>query len=197
MAGRKRSLVCCEPNSAITGPTILVLKFSGSGTFLLQWSTAPFGSPAGIAVDSSGHVFVTLQNSNTIQKFTSTGTWLASWGSQGSGNGQFNFMEDIAIDRNGDLYVADSDNRRIQKLDSDGNWLDGWGFTTKIIVGSIRACMDVQAAALAGAHIITIPPQFLPKMVDHKYTRETVRQFNEDAAKASDESLKKLAVRAV
>jgi transaldolase len=42
----------------------------------------------------------------------------------------------------------------------------------------------VQIAALAGAHIVTIPPQFLPKMVDHKYTRETVAQFNRDAEKA-------------
>jgi transaldolase len=44
--------------------------------------------------------------------------------------------------------------------------------------------LDVQNAALAGAHVVTIPPQFLAKMVDHKYTRETVRQFNQDAAKA-------------
>jgi transaldolase len=43
--------------------------------------------------------------------------------------------------------------------------------------------MDIQNAALAGAHIITIPPQFLPKMVDHRYTRETVRQFVQDAEK--------------
>jgi transaldolase len=41
--------------------------------------------------------------------------------------------------------------------------------------------MDIQNAALAGAHIITIPPQFLPKMVDHRYTRETVHQFVQDA----------------
>jgi transaldolase len=43
--------------------------------------------------------------------------------------------------------------------------------------------MDIQSAALAGAHIITIPPQFLSKMVDHHYTRETVRQFVQDAEK--------------
>ena len=47
--------------------------------------------------------------------------------------------------------------------------------------------MDIQNAALAGAHIITIPPQFLPKMVDHRYTRETVRQFVEDAEKTLDQ----------
>jgi transaldolase len=63
-------------------------------------------------------------------------------------------------------------------------WLDEWGYAAKIIVGSIRAVMDVQTAALARAHIVTIPPQFLPKMLDHKYTRETVAQFNRDAERA-------------
>ncbi len=63
-------------------------------------------------------------------------------------------------------------------------WLDDWKYPAEIIVGSVRTVMDIQNAALAGAHIVTIPPQFLPKMVDHKYTRETVRQFNQDAEKA-------------
>jgi transaldolase len=63
-------------------------------------------------------------------------------------------------------------------------WLTEWGSSSRIIVGSIRTVMDIQNAALAGAHIITIPPQFLPKMIDHKYTRETVKQFNQDAAAA-------------
>jgi len=63
-------------------------------------------------------------------------------------------------------------------------WLDMWRHPAQIIVGSIRTVMDIQQAALAGAHIITIPPAFLPKMVDHKYSRETVRQFNRDAARA-------------
>ena len=63
-------------------------------------------------------------------------------------------------------------------------WLERWQFKSKIIVGSIRSVADILQAAMAGAHIITIPPQFLPKMADHKYTRETVRQFVADAQKA-------------
>jgi transaldolase len=43
---------------------------------------------------------------------------------------------------------------------------------------------DILGAAKAGAHIITIPPQFLSKMADHKYSRETVRQFIADARNA-------------
>jgi transaldolase len=63
-------------------------------------------------------------------------------------------------------------------------WLRRWESQARVLVGSIRSVMDVQRAAEAGADIITIPPAMLPKMVDHKYSRETVRQFNEDAARA-------------
>lgn len=63
-------------------------------------------------------------------------------------------------------------------------WLDMWGYKSKIIVGSIRAVMDIQQAALAGAHVITIPPQFMDKMLDHKYSRYTVNQFVADGRKA-------------
>lgn len=63
-------------------------------------------------------------------------------------------------------------------------WLERWKYKSKVIVGSIRSVGDVLSAATAGAHIITIPPQFLGKMADHRYTRETVRQFVTDAQKA-------------
>jgi len=53
-------------------------------------------------------------------------------------------------------------------------WLRRWESQARVLVGSIRSVMDVQRAAEAGADIITIPPAMLPKMVDHKYSRETV-----------------------
>ena len=79
--------------------------------------------------------------------------------------------------------VADEGNDPAVVIHNVRRWLDDWELSTRIIVGSIRTVMDIQNAALAGAHIITIPPQFLPKMVDHRYTRETVRQFVQDAQK--------------
>jgi len=83
--------------------------------------------------------------------------------------------------------IADEGNDPAIVIRNVRSWLEEWEYTAKIIVGSIRAVMDIQAAALAGAHIITIPPQFLPKMADHKYTRETVSQFNNDAARALEQ----------
>lgn len=83
--------------------------------------------------------------------------------------------------------VADEGNDPSVTIRNVRSWLDDWDLSSHIIVGSIRTVMDIQSAALAGAHIITIPPQFLPKMVDHRYTRETVRQFVQDAEKTLDQ----------
>ena len=80
--------------------------------------------------------------------------------------------------------VADEGGNAFDVIKNSVEWLERWNYKSRIIVGSIRSVGDVLSAALAGAHIITIPPQFLLKMADHKYTRETVRQFVADAQKA-------------
>lgn len=80
--------------------------------------------------------------------------------------------------------VADEGNDPAVVIRNVRQWLETWGYTAKIIVGSIRSVIDIQNAALAGAHILTVPPQFFAKMVDHKYSRDTVRQFNRDAEEA-------------
>lgn len=67
-------------------------------------------------------------------------------------------------------------------------WLDMWGYESKIIVGSIRTVKDIQDAALAGAHVLTIPPDIALKMIDHKYSRFTVQQFVGDGQKAFAEA---------
>lgn len=56
------------------------------------------------------------------------------------------------------------------------------GTTAEIIVGSIRHLMDVNDAVLAGAHIVTVPPPFFPKMCQHPKTDEVVSQFCSDFA---------------
>jgi transaldolase len=80
--------------------------------------------------------------------------------------------------------VADEGHDPAQLIAGLQQWLRRWESQARVLVGSIRSVMDVQRAAEAGADIITIPPAMLPKMVDHKYSRETVRQFNEDATRA-------------
>jgi transaldolase len=80
--------------------------------------------------------------------------------------------------------VSDEGGNAPEVIKNCVEWLEHWKFKSRLIIGSIRSVGDILSAALAGAHIITIPPQFLGKMADHKYTRETVRQFVADAQKA-------------
>ena len=54
-------------------------------------------------------------------------TWLLSWGSQGTGPGQFQFPHGMAIGADGTIYVADTANHRVQKFLGSGQALGGWG----------------------------------------------------------------------
>jgi transaldolase len=56
------------------------------------------------------------------------------------------------------------------------------GSSCQIIVGSIRAARDVTDAVRSGAHVVTVPPQFLPLLCQHPKTDEAVSQFLRDAA---------------
>ena len=81
--------------------------------------------------------------------------------------------------------VSDEGNDSTKLIQESVNWLAHWNYPSEIIVGSIREAINIQDAAMAKAHIITTPPQFLLKWVDHYYTRATVRTFNEDAKEAA------------
>lgn len=56
--------------------------------------------------------------------------------------------------------------------------IDREGLAAKIIVGSVRHFMDVNEALEAGAHIVTVPPPILRKMLHNPKTDETIREFN-------------------
>jgi len=86
-----------------------------------------FHSPAGMAVDPAGNIFVCDAGNSRVQKFTSDGVYLSQFGSFGTDNGQFKNAFDIAIDSNGNLYVSDYQNHRIQKFDANGTFLAKWG----------------------------------------------------------------------
>jgi transaldolase len=56
--------------------------------------------------------------------------------------------------------------------------LDREGLKSKIIVGSMRHMMDVNEALECGAHVPTVTPPILRKMVWNPRTIETINEFN-------------------
>ena len=86
-----------------------------------------FSSPAGIAIDSAGNVFVADSVNNRIQQFDQNGNYLGEWGALGSGNAQFDFPAGIAIASDGTIYVVDTNNGRVQMFDTTGSYTGEWG----------------------------------------------------------------------
>ena len=62
--------------------------------------------------------------------------------------------------------------------------LDEHGLKAQIIAASTREILNVTQWLSAGAHIVTVVPQFMDGMIVHPYSKETVKMFLDDAAKA-------------
>jgi len=55
-----------------------------------------------------------------------------------------------------------------------------YGFKTQVIAASIRHPVHVTEAALAGAHVATVPYDVLKKMLKHNLTDEGIQKFLKD-----------------
>jgi DNA-binding beta-propeller fold protein YncE len=106
-----------------------VQKLAPDGTFIAEWKGPDVGfyGPRRIAIGPDDSVYVVDQGRTRIVKFSPDGHVLSSWGSKGSGDGQFNDPTSVAVDStNGKVYVADPINKRIQVFDQNGKFLTKW-----------------------------------------------------------------------
>ena len=79
-----------------------IQKFTSTGTFITKWAV----SAGAIAVDALYNVYAVGGERTSVQKFTSTGAFIGTLGSQGSGDGQFQFACGIAVDRWVSMYTV-------------------------------------------------------------------------------------------
>jgi sugar lactone lactonase YvrE len=108
--------------------TTLVGSAGNTGTADGTGSAARFNYPRGLALDTSGNLYVADQFNYTIRKVTNAGvvtTIAGQAGVSGSADGvgaaaRFRSPSDVSVDSAGNLYVADSNGNCIRKITSDG-----------------------------------------------------------------------------
>ena len=91
-------------------------------------SSARFHDPQGVAVDTSGNVYVAEDVNETVRKITPAGvvTTLAGYpqsagAADGTGNAaRFSYLSGVAVDKTGNIYVADQGNHAIRKITPAG-----------------------------------------------------------------------------
>ena len=109
-----------------------VQVFGPDGKFLHKWG-GPFGmnifgpfngwfaTVTRITIGPGGNIFVADFYNNRVQKFSPDGVFLSTFGTRGSGPGQFEKAIAVAVARDGSVFVADFANNRIQKWKPGGN----------------------------------------------------------------------------
>ena len=82
--------------------------------------------PRGVAV-AGDRVFVCDRYNHRVQVLTRELQPVKQFGSQGSGDGQFNYPMSIAVDSEGMLYVSDYGNHRVQVFTRNGQFIYSFG----------------------------------------------------------------------
>jgi type IV pilus assembly protein PilY1 len=104
--------------SNIPANILIMLDNSGSMSSTL-YSSVQVYNPLDVATDSSGNVYVMEYYNNRIKVFSSSGSYLRSFGSYGSGCNQWQYARQFTI-YNNIIYLADTYGRRIKKLSLTG-----------------------------------------------------------------------------
>jgi sugar lactone lactonase YvrE len=124
----KTAAVTKQPNQKNTGLFLVAGSIGGPGWLDGTGATARFWSPASIAADPAGNLYVADEANHTIRKITPAGvvtTLAGTAGVIGSADGsgaaaQFADPRGIAADPAGNLYVADPANNTIRKITPAG-----------------------------------------------------------------------------
>lgn len=112
-----RVIVCDRENERLQ-------LFDAKGGFLHEWRGPQIGKPYGVGMGPNGHVFVIDGGSPSLKpaergkavELDASGTVIDTFGSSGSGPGQFQLGHDIAIGPDGAVYVAEGTGARVQKF---------------------------------------------------------------------------------
>jgi len=124
--------IAAEPNGAVfvVDKNGRIQRFNANGEFELFWKMPETkkGKPVGLAIHPDGRLFVADTHYYRIMIFDRDGQFLNSFGSEGTGDGEFQLPTDIAFDAEGFIYVSEyQGNDRITKWTPDLQFVKALG----------------------------------------------------------------------
>lgn len=79
-----------------------------------------FNAPLDMAVDEAGNIYILDNGNQRVQKFSTEGKYICTFGRKGQGPGEFSRPSSIDLDGKGFLYVLDDGQKRIQVFTPSG-----------------------------------------------------------------------------
>ena len=150
-------------------PTGVVTTLAGSGVVGATDGTgtaASFDSPVGVALDTSGNVYVADDYNYRIRKISPAGvvTTLAGSGSYGSADGlgtaaSFNYPDGVVVDASDNVYVTDWGNNNIRKIIQPAKTVPviTWAAPAAIPYGTPLSSTQLNATADAVGNMVYTP----------------------------------------
>jgi len=116
-----------------------VYYYNSQGVLVNKWlynnqGNSQFAKPKAIATGPGNYIYIVDTGNYRVQKIDSGSGFVLSWGSYGSGPGQFGELNAIAVDQQGNVYTSEKVlnsagievNQRIQKFSDQGQFLFQW-----------------------------------------------------------------------
>ena len=104
------------------GPVPRVTPRPDLATFEAAYGGDLFRDPRGVAVDTTGAIYVADAGKHQVVKLDPEGRPVLTWGREGRGDGEFLSPWDVAVDSAGHVYVLDSEAQVVQRFDQEGHF---------------------------------------------------------------------------
>ncbi|MCW2542253.1 MAG: hypothetical protein JWN95_3978 [Frankiales bacterium] len=104
-----------------------VLSDTGFADGKVAHAAGPYNGPTNIAIAPSGDMYVSDGYRNArMHRFNDGGDLLQSWGTPGTGPGEFHIPHSTWVHTDGRVFVADRENDRLQIFSPTGEYLTEW-----------------------------------------------------------------------
>ena len=171
---RKPTSVITDPNgldlvhtteyNSSTGDVIETKMPAASGkderiapTYTTQFGTTgseseKLSSPSGVAIDAHGNFWVLARGASRIEEFSSSGSFIKSIGSWGTGVLQFKEPLGIAINPSTkNIYIGNEDDQRIDELNEKGEFIRAFGYGVSNGEAKLETCTTTCQSGIGGS----------------------------------------------